>query len=57
MRGTKAKADANHAKRMREQGYRDGYSGKPARWSDAIYQASWRRGREGRRQDESEVAS
>lgn len=34
-----------HATRMRREGYEDGYAGRPARYVDADYQASWRRGR------------
>ena len=38
--------------RLREQGYSDGYAGKVARSPLAVYQRSWRLGREARaRQD------
>ena len=47
-RGTRARTDADDRRRMRQAGYADGLAGRPAKWSDAEYQVSWRRGRERR---------
>ena len=42
--------------RLREQGYSDGYAGKVARSPLAVYQRSWRLGREARaKQDGRDV--
>ena len=41
-------ADRKRARAMRNLGYSDGYTGRPARFSDTDYQASWRRGKEAR---------
>lgn len=35
----------------RERGYDDGYANRPARSSLAVYQLSWKRGREARERD------
>jgi hypothetical protein len=43
-----AKSVPAYRRAMRERGYLDGRAGKPAAFVDAIYQASWRRGREAR---------
>jgi hypothetical protein len=40
-------------RQMREQGYRDGRVGLPARWLDADYQRAWRDGQNARRQEEA----
>jgi hypothetical protein len=41
-----SKGTASYRRQMREQGYSDGIAGRKARWVDAEYQRSWRRGKE-----------
>lgn len=47
-RGIKAAGAAKVRRRMRGDGYADGLAGRPAKYADAEYQASYRRGRERR---------
>lgn len=44
----KPKGDTSLRAAMRTRGYNDGRAGRAAKFVDASYQASWRRGREAR---------
>jgi len=48
---TAARARDDHKRQdraLRVQGYDDGYAGRPATSTAAVYQAAWRRGRQAR---------
>jgi hypothetical protein len=47
-RGTKAKRDHERRRQLRNMGYDDGWAGRPAKFVEAEYQTSYRRGREAR---------
>lgn len=53
-RGTKAKKDHDRRRQLRNLGYQDGFAGREARFPDAEYQVSWRRGKEARERHEEE---
>ena len=38
---------------QRQQGWNDGYAGRPATSPEAVYQVAWRRGRQARENDEA----
>ena len=52
-RGTKAKKDHERRRALRNMGYDDGFAGRPAKFVEAEYQVSYRRGREAREKREA----
>ena len=49
-------SEAKRIKRVRENGYNDGYANRPAKSREHVYQVAWRRGQEARRQDRAGAA-
>ena len=55
-RGSKAHADAQAKRAMRNQGYADGRAGRQGRYRNAEYQQGWRRGVEARNEERKGIA-